>query len=376
MAIALVAETYALIMFAVNILTLFILPRMLPSWLGGQNVGWFSVQTMVALAIMVAMQRKIAAGSPCTAHPDLSGKWCVVTGSNTGIGYHTAVGLLKLNANVIFACRTESRATAAMDAAMLAVETSTKGSVHFVKLDIADLQSVRAAAAEIILKTSGSLDILVNNAGLMVHGIEKTKDGFEQHIGTNHLGPFLLTELLIPSVITAKGRIVNVASVAHRWFPMPESKSKTPITDAVKEIAETGSLSVYPRFALPSYRYFYSKACNIMVSDHWAHSLKGTGVKVTSVHPGSVATEIVRNQAIQWVLARFGLLFIKSAEEGAQTSLHCALSPEIVNGGFYADSTLHNEVRRVELTRPEDIAAMVAWSKTVTNQGQWLADGR
>ena len=140
---------------------------------------------------------------------DLAGKVMLITGANTGIGRVTAEALAERGARVILACRSEEKTRPVVDGILAA-----GGDARFIPLDLADLDSVRAAATK-VLATDEPLHVLINNAGLAgLRGL--TKQGFELIFGTNHLGHFLLTELLLPRLRkSAPARIVNVSSGSH-----------------------------------------------------------------------------------------------------------------------------------------------------------------
>jgi retinol dehydrogenase-12 len=143
----------------------------------------------------------------------LDGKVIIITGANCGIGYETALDLAKRNARIILACRDPKRAQEAVDK----IKTESKNeNVEFEQLDLASMKSIRDFSDRINKKLT-KLDILINNAGLSGDGpIKKTEDGFEMVFGVNHLGPFLLTNLLLDLLKkSAPSRIINVASAAH-----------------------------------------------------------------------------------------------------------------------------------------------------------------
>ncbi|MEM8786555.1 MAG: SDR family NAD(P)-dependent oxidoreductase, partial [Pseudomonadota bacterium] len=147
--------------------------------------------------------------------PDLTGKTYLITGGNSGIGFEAAKYLGQAGGNILIAARNPEKAGRAVEA----LKPLVKGSVEQVRLDLADLSSVRAAAEETRTRTS-QLDALINNAGIMQTPKQQTADGFEMQIGTNHLGHFLLNGLLFDLVAGAAGRIVTVSSIAHKFGRM------------------------------------------------------------------------------------------------------------------------------------------------------------
>jgi NAD(P)-dependent dehydrogenase (short-subunit alcohol dehydrogenase family) len=151
-------------------------------------------------------------GVKCNSKIGLTGKVAIVTGANTGIGYETALDFAQRDARVIIACRNLDKANAAAEKIK---KLSNNNKVQVEKLDLSDLSSVRKLA-EKMNSTLNKLDLLINNAGIMATPYTKTIDGFEMQFGTNHLGPFLLTNLLLPLLKKAEGsRIINVSSIAH-----------------------------------------------------------------------------------------------------------------------------------------------------------------
>ena len=148
--------------------------------------------------------------------PDQTGRTFLVTGANTGIGYEAARVLAARGARVLFGCRDETRARAAM----ATIAGATPGAdLDFIPLDQADLASVRAAAERAAAETR--LDVLVNNAGIMHVPKGQTRDGFERHLGVNHLGTFALTALLLEKLAEQPdSRVVTTSSVAHLFSRM------------------------------------------------------------------------------------------------------------------------------------------------------------
>jgi len=243
---------------------------------------------------------------------NLSGKLAIVTGANTGIGRVTAATLAKQGAHVLLACRSEERTRPAVDEI-----TQAGGKAEFIALDLADLSSVRACA-KAVLERDTPLPLLVNNAGLAgAHGL--TKDGFELTFGTNHLGPYLFTRLLMPALERAgEARIVNVASAGHY-------RAKGIDWDAVKK--PTASTSGFPEYCV-------SKLANVLFSSELAERAP-KGVHSYSLHPGGVASDVWRE--VPWGLRHIVKLFLLTNEQGARTTLHCATSDAAgdQNGLYY-----------------------------------------
>ena len=239
----------------------------------------------------------------------------MVTGANTGIGRVTAEVLAKRGARVRLACRTPERAQPVIDAIR-----SAGGEAELVQMDLADFASVRAGA-DAILARDEPLHLLINNAGLGgAHGL--TKDGFELTFGTNHLGHFLLTMLLMKRIrASAPARIVNVASTGHY-------RAKTIDFDAQRR--PTASSTGLPE-------YFVSKLANVLFTKELARRIAGNGVHNYSLHPGAIASDVWRH--VVWPIRPLLTMFMKSNEEGAKTTLYCATSPEVAehDGRYYDD---------------------------------------
>jgi dehydrogenase/reductase SDR family protein 13 len=270
---------------------------------------------------------------------ELRDKTFVVTGAKTGLGRATVEALADRGAGrLVVASRSRDKTQPVLDA-LRARAPSTD--VRFVALDLGELASVRRAADE-ILAMDLPIDVLVNNAGIAgLQGL--TKDGFELTFGTNHLGPWLFTEKLLPLVQRApQGRIVNVSSEGHY-------RAKGIDWDALrKPTAHTT--------ALPE--YFVSKLCNVLHAKELARRLAGTKVTTYSVHPGGVASDIWQRR-----MGKFALLlrpFLLTNEQGARTQLRCATDPALAteSGLFYDkerakepnplshDVSLQDELRR------------------------------
>ncbi len=246
---------------------------------------------------------------------DLGNKTFIVTGANTGIGKITARELARRGAHVILACRSADKTKPVIDE--IQRETGNKN-VEFVALDLSDLTSVRKCAEELLARNI-PIHGLVNNAGLAgQHGT--TKDGFEIQFGTNHLGPYLFTRLLLDRIKqSGPARIVNVASASHyqaKGIDWEALRAPTKSTTAMRE-------------------YGVSKLSNVLFTKELARRLEGTTVTTYALHPGVVATDVWRRvpRPFRWVMKKF----MVTPEQGAQTSLRCATSPELASetGRYY-----------------------------------------
>jgi NAD(P)-dependent dehydrogenase (short-subunit alcohol dehydrogenase family) len=235
----------------------------------------------------------------------------VITGANSGIGLETAAALATAGARIVMGCRNPVTAAAAVEEVR---RRSGNDAVETRSLDLADLDHVRRFATS--LADLDRIDVLVNNAGLMLDRRQETPQGHEATFGINHLGPFLLTELLTEQVAAApNGRIVNVASVAHRMAPRGIR------WDDIDRRRSFQGWTVYAE----------TKLANILHARELARRLAGRGVAVHSLHPGNVASGFGRdgdlhgfNDRLLWV-AQYVLI---SPEQGARTSVHVASSPE------------------------------------------------
>ncbi|MBU2697363.1 SDR family oxidoreductase [Pimelobacter sp. 30-1] len=276
---------------------------------------------------------------------ELRGKTFLVSGANTGIGKETVRVLAGRGARVVLAGRSEDKTRAAIRE--IADETGNTD-LDYLPLDLGDLASVRAAAAT-FLASGERLDVLLNNAGLAgKRGM--TASGFELAFGTNHVGTFLLTELLRDHVAaTGPGRIVNVASTGHY-------RAKGIDWDAVRRPSVT-------RTAFDE--YCVSKLANVLHARELARRMEGTGVTTYSLHPGAIASDVWRE--VPFGVRHVMKLFMKSTADGARTSLYCATSPDVAgeSGRYYDDERVKEPSRVVT----DELAAEL-WSRSEA----WVAE--
>lgn len=247
---------------------------------------------------------------------DLTGRVVLITGANTGIGKAAAAELAAQGATVYLACRSAEKTRPVV--AEIAERTGVEP--RFLQLDLADLDSVRACAEE-FLAAGDPLHVLLNNAGLGgAKGL--TGSGFELAFGVNHVGHFLLTDLLLPRLReSAPARVVTVSSDVHR-------QARGIDFDAVRR--RTAS-----RTGLPEYGV--SKLANVLFTQELARRLEGSGVTTYALHPGAVASDVWRS--VPWPVRPLLKLFMKSVDDGAQTSVYCASAPELAeeSGRYYED---------------------------------------
>lgn len=260
----------------------------------------------------------------CKSKKNMEGKTVIITGANSGIGKETALDLAKRGARVIMACRNMIEGTRVRN--IIAREAKTDN-IIVRKLDLSSVDSIREFAAEMNWRES-RLDVLIHNAGMANTFSKKTTpEGFELTLMTNMFGPFLLTHLLIDLLKkSAPSRIIVVASELYR-------------------LASVNMENPNPVNTFPAYLYYSSKYANILFTRELARKLQGTGVSANCLHPGMVDSGIWRNVPIplNLPLKLITKLFFKTPEEGAQTSIHLAVSDEVseANGKYFMDCREH-----------------------------------
>jgi NAD(P)-dependent dehydrogenase (short-subunit alcohol dehydrogenase family) len=254
--------------------------------------------------------------------PDLSGKVIIVTGGNSGIGYETALEFARKRAHVILGCRDLGKARTAVEQIKAA---SPSADVDAMQLDLANLASARGFSDAFHTKHR-SLDVLCNNAGVMALPYRQTNDGFEMQFGTNHLGHFALTGLLLDMILgTDRSRVVNVASGMHRLGRIRFDDLQW----------KTG----YRKW----FAYGQSKLANLLFTFELQRKLEAAGSSSISVacHPGYAATNLqaagprMQGSALMETLTGMGnRLFSQSAAMGALPTLYAAASPEVFGGDY------------------------------------------
>jgi len=248
--------------------------------------------------------------------PDQTGRTAVITGANTGLGHETAAALAAKGAHVVLAVRNLDKGKAAAD---LITRATPGASVALQELDLTSLDSIRGAADE-LRANHDSIDLLINNAGVMVTPKSTTKDGFELQFGTNHLGHFALTNLLLDRVLAVPGsRVVTVSSQGHHFV------RGIRFDDLQWERS-------YSRVGA----YGQAKLANLLFTYELQRRLQGTNSIAVAAHPGGSRTELTRNvppliAAVTRPLERF----MQSADMGALPTLRAATDPGVLGGQYY-----------------------------------------
>ncbi|XP_075276310.1 retinol dehydrogenase 13-like [Opisthocomus hoazin] len=276
---------------------------------------WFLLALLLALLLWAGRRR---AWDPRKCPTDLTGKTVIVTGANSGIGKRVALDLARRNARTILACRSRERGQAAVEEIRAATGNPA---VLLRPLDTGSLASVRAFARA-VLREEERLDVLVNNAGLTGLPFAVTPEGLELTFTTNYLGPFLLTNLLLDLLkASAPARVVNVSSFRH-------SAGTADGRYLTGQLRPGGCAAAYNS----------TKLMNVLFSAELARRLQGTGVTANALSPGVVSTGIMRHFGCA-ARALFALVrpFIKSAEQGAASTIYCAVSEEVagITGKYF-----------------------------------------
>ncbi|KAJ7348842.1 NAD(P)-binding protein [Mycena albidolilacea] len=262
---------------------------------------------------------------------DLSGKIILVTGGNSGIGYETVKMMLRKNARVYLAARSPSKG----NEAIAQLETETGKRAEFLELDLADLKSVRKAADTFLAKES-KLDIMFNNGGVMTPPVDQlTAQGYDLQFGTNVLGHFFLTELLLPALTASHAhssvpaRIINISSSAYSVSPKRDI-----FFDAIKGgPARDALVKKWGNTIAPWNLYGASKAGNILLSNHYAKNHSDVLVSC-ALHPGYIQSGLQRNSMLLKCVAS---IVFSPANVGAYTQLWAGTtaSAEEINGKFF-----------------------------------------
>jgi NAD(P)-dependent dehydrogenase (short-subunit alcohol dehydrogenase family) len=249
----------------------------------------------------------------------MGGKTVLITGGTSGIGKATAVAVAAMGADVVVVGRNPERGEAAVE------EIRAQSHSEAVELILADLsiQSEVRRLADEFQERHDRLDVLANNAGLVQSKRTETEDSIETTLAINHLAPFLLTNLLLERLEeSAPSRVITVSSEAQRWGNMD-----------FEDIQSTRKYRGFPVYGM-------TKLANIMFTYELAERLKGTGVTANCLHPGPVSTNFGRNNGGPMALFfRLGKPFMRSPEQGADTLIWLAVSPDVegVSGKYFSD---------------------------------------
>ena len=279
--------------------------------------------------------------------PDQTGRTAVITGANTGLGYETAAALAAKGADVVLAVRNLDKGTEAARR----IEQGTPGAqVTVQELDLTSLDSVRAAADE-LRSNHESIDLLINNAGVMFTPRSTTKDGFEWQFGTNHLGHFALTNLLLDRVLAATGsRIVTVSSQGHRFV-------RGIRFDDLQWDRSYSRVDAYGQ----------SKLANLLFTYELQRRLTGTNTIAVAAHPGGSRTELTRNlPPLVAAATRLAEPLFQSAGMGALPTLRAATDPGVLGGQYFGPDGFGEQ-----RGHPKVVASSVASHDTDAQRRLW-----
>ena len=245
--------------------------------------------------------------------PDMTGKVCIVTGANTGLGYEVTLQLATKGAEIVMAVRSLERGQAAIARIEKAVPNAK---ISIIKLDLSSLDSIKEATEE-IRTMHKKVDIIVNNAGVISKPKQTTRDGFEMNFGVNHLGHFAFTLLLLDIIVaTPNSRIVTVSSITHR-------KAKPALLLNDLDCKGLGTMQLYRR----------SKFANLLFAYELQRRLQGTNTISVAAHPGIAQSEIVRG--FPKIVQKLANLYMQRTSVGALPILRAATDPAILGGQYW-----------------------------------------
>ncbi len=256
--------------------------------------------------------------------PDQSGRVAVITGANTGLGFYTAAALADKGAQVVIAVRNADKGKDAVDRI---TAKSPKANVTVQQLDLTSLDEIRKATEE-IRSAHQRIDLLINNAGVMYTDKGNTKDGFELQFGTNHLGHFAFTGLLLDRLLPVEGsRVVTVSSIGHRIMADVHF-------DDLQWDRSYNRIAAYGQAKLSNLLFTYELERRL--------KLKGAPTAALAAHPGVSDTELVRNSPafLRKPAEMFGRYIFQSPEMGALPTLRAATDPSAQGGQYYGPDGL------------------------------------
>ncbi len=267
----------------------------------------------------------------------MSGRVCLITGATSGIGKAAAAELARRGAHIVLVGRNASRCKAVADE----IRASTdKLNIEYFTADLSSQAQVRCLAQEVLARHS-QLHVLINNAGAIFALRQESVDKIEMTLALNHLSSFLLTNLLLDALRNGSpARIINVSSSAHDDisafnFDDPHARTSGYPTTESKSLLYT----LLKPWAHPAFiQYAHSKLANILFTRELARRLQGTGVTVNAMHPGLVATSFTSgNGVFGWFMRRWMSLFGISPDQGANTIVYLACSPQVagVTGEYF-----------------------------------------
>ncbi|KAI8639081.1 oxidoreductase [Parasitella parasitica] len=272
---------------------------------------------------------------------DLTGKVVIVTGANSGVGQETARVISSAGAKVIIPCRTLQKS---QEAIAYIQETVPNADLVPMELDLSDLSSIKLFT-NAFLDLKIPLHVLINNAGIMGCAQSTTKDGFETQFGVNYVGHFYLTSLLTERLKeSAPSRIVNVSSSGNSIFLSAKGLDFDNLNGE--------------KFYSPYYHYGQSKLANILHAKELQRRFdaENVDITVTSLHPGSVATNLMSRHAslstivdMFWNMRKYKVAlnerkFRKQVDVGASTNVYCAVSPDVIKGEFYSNNAVNTDL--------------------------------
>lgn len=254
--------------------------------------------------------------------PDLTGKTYVITGANSGIGYEAARYLGEKGGDIVMVCRSVEKGKAARKT----LSSQVKGKVDLIQMDLSNMSSIRRAAED-LRKRCSKIDALVNNAGIMMTPQQKTVDGFDLQMASNHLGHFLWSGLLLDLVEAAEGRVVVLSSLAHKYDPLD-------LDDLMSDNQYT-----------PMKAYTQSKLSNLMFAFELDRRLEAADSKAICIacHPGYSSTKLQSTGPkgfMKVILSISNRLFAQSPKVGAIPTVLAAAGQEAKRGAYYGPQNM------------------------------------